>query len=127
MRSLDARRGNARKVGNFLLLCSVQVSCNSVQQEIIQQWKKNYWALFWYMNKRVPSCTEAAVVNRHICVLQLACHLVCYEVLCYGPVGLSSNEPVQYFEAFNSVYTVYVYHEVRPLGTFMSCQSVSLG
>ena len=35
LRSLDARRGHAKKVGNFLLLCLVQVSCNSVQQEII--------------------------------------------------------------------------------------------
>ena len=35
LRSLDARREHAKKVGNFLLLCLVQVSCNSVQQEII--------------------------------------------------------------------------------------------
>ena len=35
LQSFDARRGHAKKVGNFLLLCLVQVSCNSVQQEII--------------------------------------------------------------------------------------------
>ena len=35
LQSLNARRGHAKKVGNFLLLCLVQVSCNSVQQEMI--------------------------------------------------------------------------------------------
>ena len=50
LRSLDARRGHAKKVGNFLHLCLMQVSCNSVQQEILQHWQKNSWALFWYMN-----------------------------------------------------------------------------
>ena len=29
---------------------------------IIEQWKKNYWALFWYINKLVPSGTEATVL-----------------------------------------------------------------
>ena len=52
LRSINARRGHrhAKKVGNILLLCLVQVSCNSLQQEVIWQWKKNSWALFWYMN-----------------------------------------------------------------------------
>ena len=35
LRSLDVRRGLAKTVRNFFLLCLVQVSCNSVQQEII--------------------------------------------------------------------------------------------
>ena len=39
-----------KRVGNFLLLRLVQVSCNSVQQEGIWQWKKNSWVLFCYMN-----------------------------------------------------------------------------
>ena len=87
LQSLDARRGHAKKVGNFLLLCLVQVSCNSVQQEIIQQWKKNSWAFVLVYEL---SCTELhgngsfvkridpfCAINRHDCVLQLRCLSVC--------------------------------------------------
>ena len=51
-----------KKVGSFKSLCLLHVPCNSVQKEIITKWKKNYWALFWYINKLVPSCTEATVL-----------------------------------------------------------------
>ena len=44
LRSLDARRG---KVGNFLLLCLVQVSCNSVQQEIMKLDPESNYYPFW--------------------------------------------------------------------------------
>ena len=32
------------------------------QKPCIRQSKKNYWALFWYINQLVPSCTEATVL-----------------------------------------------------------------
>ena len=53
---------HAKKEGNFDFLCLLLVSCNSVQQEIVKKWKKNYWALFWYINQLVPCCMEATVV-----------------------------------------------------------------
>ena len=49
-------------MGNFYSLCLLHVPCHSVQKEIIKQWKKNYWALFWYINKLVPRGTEATVL-----------------------------------------------------------------
>ena len=48
-------------MGNFYSLCLLDVP---VQKEIIKKWKKNYWALFWYINELVPSCTEATVLIR---------------------------------------------------------------
>ena len=49
-------------MGNFYSLCLLHVPCHSVQKEIIKQWKKDYWALFWYINKLVPSGSEATVL-----------------------------------------------------------------
>ena len=49
-------------MGNFYSLCLLHVPCHSVQKEIIKKWKKNYWALSWYINKLVPSGTEATVL-----------------------------------------------------------------
>ena len=53
---------SSEKVGNFYSLCLLHVSCNSVQKEIISSGRKNYCALFWYINKLVPNCTEATVL-----------------------------------------------------------------
>ena len=53
---------HAEKVGNFYSLCLLHVPCNSIKKEIIKQWKKNYWALFWYINELVQSCMEATVL-----------------------------------------------------------------
>ena len=55
-------RRHPEKVDNFYSLCLLHVPCNSVQKEIIKWRKKNYWALFWYINYLVPSCTEATVL-----------------------------------------------------------------
>ena len=50
------------KEGNCYSLCLLHVPYNSVQKQIIKQWKKNYCALFWHRNKLAPSCTEATVL-----------------------------------------------------------------
>ena len=49
-------------MGDCYSLCLLYVPCNSVQKKIIKKWRKNCWALFWHLNKLVPSCTEATVL-----------------------------------------------------------------
>ena len=41
-----ACKRNAKRLLNFYFLCLMQVSCHLVQQKRINQWTKNYWAIF---------------------------------------------------------------------------------
>ena len=46
----------------FTLFVYCMFRATRYEKKILKQWKKNYWTLFWYINKLVPSGTEATVL-----------------------------------------------------------------